>query len=94
MLVAGPQLVCHPRDFAQAPTKAIPQALAELGLVTFVVDGRGTPERGEDLQDHVYGRFGQYEIDDHSGVLDQLLADRPAWTASVWAWWGVHGAAT
>ena len=76
-IYAGPQLVCHPRDFLQTPTKGIPQALAELGFVTFVVDGRGTPERGKEFQDHVYGRFGQYEIDDHAGVLDQLAAERP-----------------
>ncbi|MGW4420834.1 DPP IV N-terminal domain-containing protein [Streptosporangium sp. NPDC004631] len=75
-IYAGPQMVCHPRDFAQTPTRGIAQALARLGFVTYIVDGRGTPERGKAFQDVVYGRFGQYEIDDHRAVLRGLGESR------------------
>jgi dipeptidyl aminopeptidase/acylaminoacyl peptidase len=52
------------------------QALAQLGFVTFVVDGRGTPERGKAFQDVVYGNIGRHEIPDHVAVLKQLAEKR------------------
>jgi dipeptidyl aminopeptidase/acylaminoacyl peptidase len=56
--------------YAQAP------ALAQLGFVTFIVDGRGTPERGRDFQNVVYGNKGRFEIPDHVAALNQLAAER------------------
>ncbi|MCH7751643.1 MAG: DPP IV N-terminal domain-containing protein [Planctomycetes bacterium] len=53
------------------------QALAQLGYIVFVVDGRGTPDRGKAFQDVVYGRLGRHEIADHVAVLKQLGAQRP-----------------
>ena len=53
------------------------QALAQLGFVTFLVDGRGTPKRGKAFQDLVYGNLGRYEIPDHVATLKQLAAQRP-----------------
>jgi len=53
------------------------QVLAERGFVVFFLDGRGTPGRGKAFQDVVFGRFGQFEIADHSGALEQLAAQRP-----------------
>ena len=52
------------------------QALAQLGFVVFIVDGRGTPGRGKEFQDVVYGNFGRHEIPDHVAVLKQLAAVR------------------
>jgi len=52
------------------------QALAQLGFIVFVVDGRGTPDRGKAFQDVVYGRLGRHEIEDHVAVLKQLGAQR------------------
>jgi dipeptidyl aminopeptidase/acylaminoacyl peptidase len=53
------------------------QALAQLGFVTFVVDGRGTPKRGKEFQDVVYGNLGRHEIPDHVATLRQLAEERP-----------------
>ncbi len=51
--------------------------LAQLGFITFVVDGRGTPERGKEFQDVVYGNIGRNEIPDHTAALQQLAEKRP-----------------
>ncbi|MET0392828.1 MAG: DPP IV N-terminal domain-containing protein, partial [Chitinophagaceae bacterium] len=53
------------------------QALAQLGYITFLVDGRGTTERDKAFQDVVYGNVGKYEIPDHVAALKQLAASRP-----------------
>ena len=45
--------------------------MAQLGFVVFVVDGRGTIERGKAFQDVVYGNFGRNEILDHAAALYQ-----------------------
>jgi dipeptidyl aminopeptidase/acylaminoacyl peptidase len=60
--------------FYQSP---LPLAWAQLGIIVFVVDGRGTPERGKAFQDVTYGNVGRYEIPDHVATLRQLAADRP-----------------
>ena len=52
-------------------------ALAQLGFITFIVDARGTPERGKAFQDVVYGNLGRYEIPDHVVALKQLAEKRP-----------------
>ncbi len=53
-----------------------PLALAQLGFVVWVVDGRGTAERGKAFVDVVYG--GQFDpIPDHVSALQQLATDRP-----------------
>jgi dipeptidyl aminopeptidase/acylaminoacyl peptidase len=51
--------------------------LAHLGFITFVVDGRGTPERGREFEDVVYGSKGRYLISDHVAALKQLAEKRP-----------------
>ncbi|HEX7115161.1 MAG TPA: DPP IV N-terminal domain-containing protein [Steroidobacter sp.] len=53
------------------------QALAQLGFIVFLVDGRGTPGRGKAFQDFTYGNIGRIEIPDHLAVLKQLAASRP-----------------
>jgi dipeptidyl aminopeptidase/acylaminoacyl peptidase len=53
------------------------QALAQLGFVVFKVDARGTPKRGKDFQDVVYGNMGRHEIQDHMTALKQLADTRP-----------------
>ena len=52
------------------------QALAQLGFIVVMVDGRGTPERGKAFRDAVYENFGRFEIDEHATVLKQLAAER------------------
>jgi len=52
-------------------------ALAQLGFVVFIVDGRGTAGRGKAFQDVTYGNIGAFEIGDHVAVLRELAATRP-----------------
>jgi dipeptidyl aminopeptidase/acylaminoacyl peptidase len=53
------------------------QAMAQLGFITFIVDGRGTPDRCKVFQDVVYGNIGRHEIPDHVTTLKQLGEARP-----------------
>jgi dipeptidyl aminopeptidase/acylaminoacyl peptidase len=53
------------------------QAWAQLGFVVFIVDGRGTAERGKRFQEVRYGSWGAYEIEEHASVLRQLAETRP-----------------
>jgi len=52
-------------------------AIAQLGFITMVVNGRGTIGRGKEFQDAFYGKLGQGEIQDHVAVLKQLAEKRP-----------------
>ncbi len=75
VIYAGPQMTFVPRTFTD--WRGInPQAWSQLGFIVFVVDGRGTPERGKAFQDVVYGKIG-HEIPDHVATLKQLAEKRP-----------------
>ncbi|MFC2165328.1 DPP IV N-terminal domain-containing protein [Acidobacteriota bacterium] len=79
-IYGGPQGANVPRIFLGGsgfPNRYYPLALAQLGYIVFVVDGRGTPGRSKAFQDVVYGSFGRHEIPDHLAVLKQLCAERP-----------------
>jgi dipeptidyl aminopeptidase/acylaminoacyl peptidase len=54
----------------------VPRTFANLGLIVFVVDARGTPDRGKAFQDVAYRNIGRNEIPDHVAVLKQLAAAR------------------
>ena len=53
------------------------QQLADAGFIVVITDSRGTPGRGKEYQDYIYGRMGQVEIADHANALRQLAAERP-----------------
>jgi len=72
----GPFVTWVPRTFIDF-TGLQCGALARLGFIVFVVDGRGTIWRGKEFQDVVYHNFGRNEIPDHAAVLKNLAADRP-----------------
>jgi dipeptidyl aminopeptidase/acylaminoacyl peptidase len=80
-IYAGPQVSIVPRTFV--PGGALGNdiqfgyALAQMGYLLFVVDGRGTTERGKAFQDVVYGNLGRYEIPDHAAALRNAAATRP-----------------
>lgn len=67
----GPQTTWVPRTFINSRGIRA-QALAQLGYIVFLVDGRGTPERGKEFQDVVYRNIGRNEILDHVATLHQL----------------------
>ena len=70
----GPNRTQVPRTFTSS---LWPRALAQMGCVVIVVDGRGTPERGKAFQDVVYRNFGRHEVPDHKAALDELAETRP-----------------
>ena len=72
----GPQSSWVPRSFSSS-NGTLSYALSQLGFVVFMIDGRGTPERGKEFQDVVYENFGRNEIPDHVATLKQLAANRP-----------------
>jgi dipeptidyl aminopeptidase/acylaminoacyl peptidase len=73
-IYGGPQVVNAPRAFIATANGL---AMSQLGFVTFVLDARGTPERGKAFQDVVYRNFGRNEIPDHVAGLRQLVAKYP-----------------
>ena len=80
VIYAGPQTTVVPRTFTierRTLIGKLAQPLAQLGFIVFIVDARGTPERGKAFQDVVYGNLGRYEIPDHVATLKQLAAKRP-----------------
>lgn len=77
-IYAGPGGTIVPNTFTSNPSRFInARALAQLGFITFIVDGRGTPRRGKEFQDVVYRNLGRHEIPDHVAALKQLAAERP-----------------
>ncbi|WP_283134131.1 S9 family peptidase [Rhizohabitans arisaemae] len=77
----GPQVTAAPVRFPLSgeivPTVEA-AAMAALGFVTVVVDGRGTPYRSKSFQEHQ--RFDPDRtafIDDHAAAIEQLAATRP-----------------
>lgn len=75
-IYAGPQIAYVHRRFTDVGDPNL-YALAQLGFIVFMVDGRGTPERGKAFQDVGYGNFGRHEIPDHVAALKQVAATRP-----------------
>ncbi len=80
-IYAGPQTVWRPMDFGDdlGPFGALlgrmvnfSRALAQLGFLVVILDGRGTPERSKAFHDTIYMNWGQFEIDDHAGAIRQL----------------------
>ncbi|MEE9569370.1 MAG: DPP IV N-terminal domain-containing protein, partial [Candidatus Binatia bacterium] len=77
-IYAGPQFTLVPHTFIRNWGGVVDaQALAQLGFIVFIVDGRGTPERGKAFQDVVYRNIGRHEIPDHVAALNQLAEKRP-----------------
>ncbi len=72
----GPFISWVPKTFTDG--RGISQAaLAQLGFVVFMVDGRGTTERGKAFQDVAYRNFGRNEIPDHRAAMEHAAATRP-----------------
>jgi len=77
VIYAGPHVAVVQRSFVPQEAAANALTLAQLGFITFMVDGRGTPERGKEFQDLVYGNIGRHEIPDHVATLKQLAEKHP-----------------
>jgi dipeptidyl aminopeptidase/acylaminoacyl peptidase len=73
----GPWLSIVPHAFGNGLNADMCQAMAQLGFIVFVADGRGLPNRSKAFQDATYGRVGSTEIPDQVAALRQLAATRP-----------------
>jgi dipeptidyl aminopeptidase/acylaminoacyl peptidase len=80
-LYGGPQTTWAPRTYDGGSYGVLAHAIAQLGYMVFIVDARGTPERGKAFQDVVYGQLGRNEIPDHVAALEQLAERFPYFDA-------------
>lgn len=76
-IYAGPQGSVVQHAFIPQGWAHTAQALAQLGFVVFMVDGRGTPERGKQFQDVAYRSLDRHVVPDHVAALKQLAEKRP-----------------
>lgn len=67
----GPQIAAAPHAWGGTFAKYA-HAIAQLGYVTVVLDGRGTPERSKAFHDAVYRNFAGPLVDDHAAAMRQL----------------------
>lgn len=96
----GPQVHVAPRTYAEAASASNPSnrmALARLGFGVVVVDGRGTPSRGNVFRDTGVPRFTEIGIQDHVAAIRQLAALKPELDLNRvgihgWSWGGTFSA--
>lgn len=96
----GPQVYVAPRNYADAATASNPtnrMALARLGFGVVIVDGRGTPARGNRFRDSGVPRFTEIGIQDHIAAIRQLAAQQPELDLRRvgihgWSWGGTFSA--
>jgi dipeptidyl aminopeptidase/acylaminoacyl peptidase len=72
----GPQVAAAPHEFGGHFARDA-HALAQLGYVTVVLDGRGTPGRSKAFHDVVYKSWSGGLVADHAGAIEQLRARHP-----------------
>jgi dipeptidyl-peptidase-4 len=76
----GPQVVTTPHDYEGAMSNWMAncaQSFAQLGFITFVMDGRGTPMRSKAFQDYMYNNMQEFALEDHVAFLKHLATERP-----------------
>lgn len=73
---AGPFERSVPMTFLPELQALQAEALAQLGFVVVIIDGRGLPGRSKAFQDFTYGRIGQCEIADHEHVIREVARER------------------
>lgn len=74
-IYTGPHGFFTPKTFGAYRNSA--QAIAELGFITFMVDGLGTAGRGREFQRLSFRNLGDSGFEDHIAALRQLAAERP-----------------
>ncbi len=70
---AGPQAFFVPKSFAGAIERGGLQAVAELGFIVVMVDGRGTAGRSRSFHEYSYRNLGG-AFEDHVAMIRQLTA--------------------
>jgi dipeptidyl aminopeptidase/acylaminoacyl peptidase len=73
----GPQTAAVRHDWNGGFYTKPARGLAQLGYVTVVLDGRGTPERSKEFHDAVYRNWGGPLCEDHPAAVRQLVERHP-----------------
>lgn len=68
----GPQSAAVRHDWIGSFYTNPARALAQMGYITVVLDGRGTPERSKAFHDAVYGDWGGALVEDHPAAVRGL----------------------
>jgi dipeptidyl-peptidase-4 len=89
----GPQIRRTPNSLTGAVFDPFfSQAMAELGFVVVLVDGRGTPGRGKAFLDQSYGKlFKGGFLEDHVAAIKELAQTRPWMDVDKVGIYGVSG---
>jgi dipeptidyl aminopeptidase/acylaminoacyl peptidase len=91
----GPQVAAAPHSFGGHFAREA-HALAQLGFVTVVLDGRGTPGRSKAFHDVVYKSWSSGIVSDHPVAIEQLRERhsfiRPGGVGVIGDSWGGHSA--
>ncbi|MDM4769907.1 prolyl oligopeptidase family serine peptidase [Solimonas sp. SE-A11] len=96
----GPQVCVAPRSYVEAASASNPcnrMSLARLGFGVVVVDGRGTPARGNAFRDSGVPKFTEVGIRDHIAAIRQLAEQKPELDLDRvgihgWSWGGTFSA--
>ncbi len=77
-IYTGPHTITAPKSFADSLLRVdAGYAVAELGFVVVIVDGRGTSGRGKAFLAPAIGRLHSVGLDDHIAAIRELAARRP-----------------
>ena len=76
-IYTGPHAITTPKSFTAGLQVDAAFAVAELGFVVVVVDGRGTSGRGRAFLDPAYQNLHAVGLDDHIAAIKALGSQRP-----------------
>lgn len=76
-IYTGPHYVMAPKSFDAALRGRTANALAQLGFVVVLVDGRGTAGRSREFLDSAYRHLGSVGLDDHEAAIRYLAQGCP-----------------
>lgn len=77
-IYTGPHTITTPKSFVDALTRVdAGYAVAELGFIVVVVDGRGTSGRGAAFMAPAFGNLHAVGLDDHIAAIRSLASKRP-----------------
>lgn len=76
-IYTGPHAITAPKSFTAGLHVDAAFAVAELGYIVVVVDGRGTSGRGRAFLDPAYRNLHAVGLDDHIAAIRTLAAQRP-----------------
>jgi dipeptidyl aminopeptidase/acylaminoacyl peptidase len=76
-IYTGPHAITAPKSFTAGLQVDAAFAVAELGFIVVVVDGRGTSGRGRAFLDPAYRNLHAVGLDDHIAAIEALGSQRP-----------------